>query len=389
MNLPRELDPPSERWSLFQGNRSSAEGSKIMEVHVPAMRGKMGSRTYYSCLMPLEAIQNMFRFDPEERQWTDLSPEQREQRTLNKARVPSLTSYIVNNEDDYLFASITASFKTDPKFIPSTQVGSENIGTLLIKLGDELTINDGQHRCAAIIEAVKKNPNLGEQTISVLLFPWESTVRVQQMFTDLNRHVVKTSKSLDVLFDKRDPVSIATMFALDKVPVFKELTEKVDASLKAKSTKIFTLAALYDANADLLKGHEDDDIEQNAKLLTEYWSCVAEQMPDWTKVLKGQKTPAELRAESISAHSTVLRALGGLGAELSKSDDWKERMVSLAEIDWSKKNSDWQDICIVANSVVSNRQARSATKSYIKYRLGMDLTDAEKRSIKVMPAAAE
>jgi DNA sulfur modification protein DndB len=112
-------------------------------------------------------------------------------------------------------------------------------------------------------------------------------------------------------------------------------------------------------------------------------------MPDWTKVLKGQKTPAELRAENISAHSTVLRALGGLGAELSKSDDWKERMTALAHIDWSKKNPDWQDICIVANSVVSNRQARSATKAYIKARLGMELTDAEKRSIKMFPAAAD
>jgi DNA sulfur modification protein DndB len=353
-----------------------------MFVHVPAIRGKMGSRTYYSCLMPLEAILNMFRFDPEERQWTDLSPEQREQRALNKSRVPALTAYIVENEDDYLFASITASFKSEPIFVPSPQPdGADNIGTLKLKLGDELTINDGQHRCAGIVEAVKKNPELGSHTISVLLFPWESIARVQQMFTDLNRHVVKTSKSLDVLFDKRDPVSIATMFALDKVPVFKDLTEKVDASLKAKSTKIFTLAALYDANSDLLKEQEDDDVEGNTLRLVDYWTSVAEHMPDWGKVLKGHKMATELRAESISAHSTVLRALGGLGSDLMKSDNWKERIAGLESIDWSKTNPDWQDVCIVANSVVSNRQARAATKTYIKSKLGMELTEGEQRSI--------
>src|SRR5271170_5962365 len=93
----------------------------------------------------------------------------------------------------------------------------------------------------------------------------------------------------------------------------------------------------------------------------------------------------ELRAENISAHSTILRALGGLGAELMKSSNWKERLIALAEIDWSKKNPDWQDVCIVANSVVSNRQARAATKTYIKGRLGMDLTEAEQRSIKTPP----
>jgi DNA sulfur modification protein DndB len=354
-----------------------------MYVHVPALRGKMGTRTYYSCLMPLEAIQNMFKFDPDERQWTDISPEQREQRALNKTRVPAITSYILDNEEDYLFASITASYKTEPVFVSTPQAdGADHIGTLKLKMGDELIINDGQHRCAAIAEAVKKNPDLGNQTISVLLFPWENLNRVQQMFTDLNQHVVKTSKSLNVLFDKRDPISIATMFALGKVPVFKSLTEKVDTSLKSKSDKIFTLAALYDANSDLLKEQDDDDVEGNTQRLVEYWTHVAKHMPDWNKVLNGTKLPTALRAESISAHSTVLRALGGLGSDLMKQEDWIGRLAGLENIDWFKTNPDWQDICIVANSVVSNRQARAATKAYIKGKLGMDLTDAEQRSIK-------
>lgn len=360
-----------------------------MYVHVPALRGQMGTRTYFSCLMPLEAIQNMFKFDPDERQWSDLSPEQREQRALNKGRVPAITSYMLDNEDDYLFASITASYKSDPVFIPSPQPdGSTNIGTLKLKMGDELTINDGQHRCAAIVEAVKKNPELGSQTISVLLFPWENLTRVQQMFTDLNQHVVKTSKSLNVLFNKRDPISIATMFALDKVPVFKELTEKVDTGLKAKSTKIFTLAALYDANSDLLREQDEDDVEGNTMRLVEYWSTVASHMTDWNKVMSGQKLATDIRAESISAHSTVLRALGGLGSELMKSADWRERLTGLEAIDWSKTNPEWQDVCIIANSVVSNRQARAATKAFVKDRLGMPLTDAELRSIKKPGAAS-
>jgi DNA sulfur modification protein DndB len=358
-----------------------------MQVHVPAMRGKMGTRTYYACLMPLESIQSMFRFDPEERQWAELSPEQREQRSLNRSRVPTITSYVLENEEDYLFASITASYKSEPSFIPYS--GSEDIGTLKIKLGDELTINDGQHRCAAIVEAVKKNPELADQTISVLLFPWENTTRVQQMFTDLNRHVVKTSKSLDVLFDKRDPISIATMFALDKVPVFKQYTEKVDASLKAKSTKLFTLAALYDANRDLLRDYNDEDTEDNAKRLAEYWSAVAEHMSDWRRVLAGQTSAQELRSETIAGHSTVLRALGGLGADLMREPDWKNRLAKLRDIDFSKQNREWQNVCIVANSVVSNRQARAATKAFIKSRLGMPLSEAEHRSIEDSPAVAE
>ena len=104
------------------------------------------------------------------------------------------------------------------------------------------------------------------------------------MFSDLNRFVVKTSKSLDILYDKRDKISAATIAFLDQVPLFKALTEKSDSSLRAKSTKLFTLAALYDANRELLKGKENDDVMENANLLQAYWAQVAEHMPDWHSV---------------------------------------------------------------------------------------------------------
>jgi DNA sulfur modification protein DndB len=353
-----------------------------MYVHVPAMRGKMGSRTYYACLMPLSAVPNLFKFT----NWTDFTPEDREQRVLNEKRVPDLRDYILENEDDYLFSSITASYKSEPIYQEIQNGGDGSIGMLKLKLGDELIINDGQHRCAGIAKAIEQNPAIGEHTISILLFPWENKDRVQQMFSDLNRFVQKTSKSLDILYDKRDEISLATMVALDEVEIFKELTEKEDISLKAKSTKLFTLAALYDANRELLRGHEKEPMRENAARLAEFWRAVAVHMPDWGKVLKGQKTSIELRSEKISAHSTVLRALGGLGSELMKDPNWKDRLAALDQIDWSKKNPDWDNVCIIANSVVSNRQARAATKAYIKGKLGMDLSEAEQRSIeKVAP----
>jgi len=347
-----------------------------MQVHVPAMRGKMGSRTYYSCLMPLNAVPQFFKFTD----WSGMLPEDREQRVLVEKRIPELASYITENEDDYLFSSITASYKSEPVFEPYAP--DSDIGTLKLQLGDELIINDGQHRCAGIVRALKNGSEvLKHHTLSVLLFPWESTDRVQQMFSDLNRFVQKTSKSLDILYDKRDDVAAATLMMIEKVPTFKELTEKEKVSLESKSTKLFTLAALYDANVELLKGYSGNDIPTNAGLLTDYWTEVAKHMPDWGKVLKGQTLAVELRQGKISSHSTVLRALGGLGVDLMASGDWKARLTPLEEIDWSKKNKEWDNICIVANSVVSNRQARAATKAFIKSKLGISLTDGEKNAM--------
>jgi DNA sulfur modification protein DndB len=222
---------------------------------------------------------------------------------------------------------------------------------------------------------------MGDHSIAVILFPYENLDRVQQMFSDLNKNVVKTSKSLDIMYDKRDKISAATLDLIDKIPVFKELTEKSDVSLRTKSPKLFTLAALYDANRELLKGRENGDVVDNVEYLRKYWTEVAKHMPDWKAVLTQHKTATDLRAEKICSHSTVLRALGGLGLELMKSDDWAKRLAALDDINWSKANRDWENVCIIANSVVSNRQARAATKAYVKSKLNMDLTESEQRSL--------
>src|SRR6266566_3044207 len=140
-------------------------------------------------------------------------------------------------------------------------IGSpDDIGTLEMEFDQaNFVINDGQHRCAAIAYALKDNPSVGDETISVLLFPYESRERVQQMFSDLNRFVVKTSKSLDILYDKRDPISQVTMRIAEIVPVFQGMVDKDAVSLPVRSNKLFSLAALYDANSELLKAQVEID----------------------------------------------------------------------------------------------------------------------------------
>ena len=72
--------------------------------------------------------------------------------------------------------------------------------------------------------------------------------------------------------------------------------------------------------------------------------------------------------------------------ELMKDENWPTRLAGLENIDWAKSNKDWENVCIIANSVISNRQARAATKAYIKAKLNMELTDGEKRSIEKQAA---
>ena len=343
------------------------------------MQATIGQRIYYACVMKLSAIPKMFTFTD----WIEFTAEDREQRVLNKKRIPDIARYILDNEDGYLFSSITASYKCPVRFEP---VNSDSLGFLEMDLEEaNFVINDGQHRCAAIAQAIKENPALREESISVLLFPYESKQRVQQMFSDLNRYVVKTAKSLDILFDQRDLLAKVTLEVCERVPAFQGMVDKDNVSLPARSEKMFTLSSLYDANQELLAEKRNrDDAFLNELVTTsfDYWTTVSKFMPDWQRVKNGLR-PIELRQENISTHSVVLRALGGLGAEVMKQfpTDWKNRLADLTAVNWSKKNREWENVCLVANSVVSNRQARLATKAYLKRMLGLVVSESEGRSI--------
>lgn len=351
-----------------------------MKISFPAMRGFIGNREYYSCLMRLSAIPKMFTF----RDWAEFSPQDREQRVLNKNRIPDISRYILENQEGYLFSSITASYKNKVEFKPSKE--DAQIGLLEMELEDaNFVINDGQHRCRAIEVALKENPQLGEESISVLLFNYENLGRVQQMFSDLNRFVAKTSRSLDILYDKRDPLSRIILDATDRVPTFQGLVDKDSTTLPARSNKLFTLTALYDATKEFL-GDLDFDADDffHGEVLTrvvEFWSLVSDQIPEWARIKQGTLSAIEYRQEKIGAHSVVLRAIGSVGYELADREDKLEVLSGLAGINWRKSNPDWENVCIVANSVVSNRQARVATRAYLKFKLGLDLSDVERRSI--------
>src|SRR5690349_3127960 len=114
----------------------SSQGD-VMKVSFPAMQGLMGGRRYYSALMALAEIPRFFKFTD----WEQSTPELRAQRVLNKTRVPDISKYILDNEDGYLFSSITASYKSEITFTPSET--NKDIGTLEMELENiEFVIND-------------------------------------------------------------------------------------------------------------------------------------------------------------------------------------------------------------------------------------------------------
>ena len=78
-----------------------------------ALRGIQAEKEYYAIMCPLKLVPQIFLFDE-----VILPPELRAQRILNKARIPEMASYLVNNHSDYIFSSMTASVDGDIRFEP-------------------------------------------------------------------------------------------------------------------------------------------------------------------------------------------------------------------------------------------------------------------------------
>ena len=349
-----------------------------MLLSFPAMRGRMGNREYYVAMMKLSLVPRLFRF----RDWAELPPEQRAQRVLQKNRIPEITEYILENEDGYLFSSLTASYNCEPTFTPIP--GHSELGVFEIPFESDLIINDGQHRRAAIEEALKENRALGEESISVVLFPWEDLDRVQQMFSDLNRTARKTSKSLDILYNHRDLMSQVALTVCERSDLFRRYVDKDRISLALRSPKLFTLGAVYDGTAALLESVAELNYEEKLSRALEFWERVTENIPEWERVRDGGFKPMDMRQEFICSHAVILWALGAMGRTLmiTHPEDWAVRLNGLREIDWRRTNKEWQGIAMSGSEVVNRRQSRMDTASFLKRKLNLPLTPAEERSLR-------
>ena len=193
----------------------------IMEFvyRFPVAKGIQSNKEYYIAMVPLKMIPRLFPSDDEY-----VAPEYRAQRKLNSSRIPVMSKYILDNRDTYVFSALAASIDGEFKFVPATE--STDIGLLEVSMDAKLLINDGQHRKAAIIEALKEDCSLNDETISVVFFADQGLKRSQQMFTDLNKHAVKTSNSIAELYDSRDQLAVITRNVISEIEFLDEFTDK-------------------------------------------------------------------------------------------------------------------------------------------------------------------
>jgi len=347
----------------------------------PAIRGIQAGREYYSAMVQLKLIPAIFRFNESE-----VPPQIRAQRVLNQARIPEIANYIVNNPRDYVFSSISASISDGRvKFIPlDPKNPNGKLGKLAIPMEAKVLINDGQHRRAAIEMALKERSDLGNETISVVFFIDAGLKRSQQMFSDLNRHAVRPTKSISILYDSRETFAQFVRDMANNLPIFKDLTDLEKTSISNRSRKMFTLSTIYQATASLLgKNTKVKKITKEEETLAcEFWNEVAKNIPEWQLLIKGDVASSSLRNDFIHAHGVALHALGIAGHDLIEvfPDSWKDQLKKLHTIDWLRSNEKvWEGRAMTNGRISKNQMNLALTVNYLKQKLKVPFTPDEEK----------
>ncbi len=339
-----------------------------------AIRGIQAKREFYVAMCPLKIIPKLFIFNDYE-----IPPELRAQRIMKESRIPAIKNYILNNPEDYTFSSLTASVDGTMKFTPAASLGEDGkLGRLYINMDSRLLINDGQHRRKAIEEALKENPDLGHEMISVVFFHDDGLKRSQQMFSDLNKNAVKPTKSLNILYDHRDKFSQFIVDLVGSVDVFEGRVELEKTTISNRSTNAFTLNGIADASLRLIGLRKSrKPTEDEKKLIKEYWEIVSKNIPEWQLLIQGKTSAAELRKNFVHTNTNCLNAIGIAGQIIIEQnpDSWKDVLKNLKKIDWSRASPDWEKRLILNGQMQKHAAGIDLAANVILQKCGISLSE--------------
>ena len=333
------------------------------------VKGVQANRDYYIAMVPLGLLSKLFH-DEEEY----ILPEYRAQRCINEARIPEICDYILSNRNSYVFSALSASIDGEFEFVACEM--DENIGILKVDMNAVFLINDGQHRKAAIQAALKEDPTLSQETISIVFFKDEGLEKSQQMFADLNKHAVKSTMSLSTLYDDRDPLANAVKQVVAEIPFLNKYIDKEKDSLGKNSSKLFTLANFLRANKRIVK--EENFLKDSQKFLYTYWSAVFANISEFQQLENKQLFKCSLKEDYILTLSVTLNALGRLGKYFIDHTSEMDKLKGLDSIDWTRINPEWMGRVISPQGrIINNEDSIIKICNYIKSRLGLPLSKEE------------
>ncbi|WP_010474785.1 DNA sulfur modification protein DndB [Acaryochloris sp. CCMEE 5410] len=330
----------------------------------PAVSGIQSGQPYYTTMIPIKLLPKFFVLETE-----TMPAEMRAQRQLNSSRARKLSAYVLAG--DYTLSSVVVTVeleKKDAKAFQFDPVQGE-LGMLNVPMSSRFLIADGQHRIHGLKLALEENPEIGEESISCVVFLHSDLDRAQQIFHDLNFYASKPNKSITSLYNHKSESAEIARLVMVGVPIFRQYTDTEKTSCSKKSLKVFTFNAIEEAS-HILSERLTGTPKQKAKLICAFFKLITEEITEWSSLIKKSTTSSEIRQDFICCHAIALIAIARAGATCIHLKNWRESIQSLAlgQVNWTKTNPDWENLIIFGGRIHKNQTTAGEFAQYLLQR---------------------
>jgi DNA sulfur modification protein DndB len=351
----------------------------------------MGDLEYFASVVTLGEVARLIDFVEEVDEWTsETPPALKLQRKMNTQRVErELVPYLLSGEDHF-YSSITVEIRPAPRIdaegveqvvfnVTQTFPGGLEFGMLTLDGTETLYALDGQHRLKSIELAIRQQPRLARDLVSLIMIPFQSVVRSQTLFSDLNRYAKPTSKSISLLFTHREGFARLAKSIADTVPILRDRVNMESTSLSSNSRHFITLSTLYEMTKTLADCDETEVQQREAELverLTEVWRLLTESIDAWSLVASSEEHPAYLRQRELCMHGVAQQSIALAVKKIMQKHplDWQDQLGVLGAIDWRLTNPDWQGIAMHGGRVNNTATSVKMLARSIQQKVGSEVT---------------
>lgn len=222
-----------------------------------AIKGQMGIWRYYVSSLTFEDIAKYVSPITKEISNSD-SYANLLQRTITD-NVSNITNYLLYQPERLFNSLVLALYDGNPEWA-ELEVNVEDYSTFSVGVlelsGDEIIFPvDGQHRVAAIKEAIEKNPELANEKVPIILIGHENSLegkkRTRRLFSTLNRKAKRVRDNEIIALDEDDVVAIVTRDIAETHRLFEgdKLIDCAAKNVPSSNNIAFTsILTLYEIN---------------------------------------------------------------------------------------------------------------------------------------------
>ena len=315
---------------------------------LPALRGIMGDRVYYSTLMSFKELACRVSYADEVHAHKSLSD--MIQRELESRRSREIAEYLENQPERFFNSLVVATYRGDPNWHSLSNVRNKNtnesldditdatvesVGFLTLDGNEKLFAVDGQHRLAGIKQFMKTRlKDERSDEVSVIFLAHEESSdgleRTRRLFTTLNKTARPVSKGGIIALDEDDVMAICVRRLVEETRLFNgnRIAFVAGNNLPVRnSDSLTTIGNLYDvlgtlfstADTDLKKSKSqlkrirpsDEELEQYFLLGTDFFREMESNFTELEKFFEAEDTtPVVRQYRGTNRDSALFRPIG-------------------------------------------------------------------------------